>query len=347
MIHLEWPWALWALPLPWLVMRWLPPAPANEGSALRVPFLDEVLALDAGFGERKASQRRWLKMAPWLAWLLLVLAATQPQWLGEPVALPVSGRDLMLAVDVSGSMASEDFMLDGHSANRLQVVKAAAKTFIERREGDRLGLILFGSQAYQQTPLTFDRDTVATLLNEAVVGLAGKETAIGDAIGLALKRLRAADAKDRVLILLTDGANTAGEVAPRQAAKLAAAEGLRIYTIGLGAKAMRQDTFFGSRIINPSADLDEATLKDIAEITGGRYFRATDTDSLESIYQELDRLEPATRDTEYFRPHQSLFVWPLALALVISVFLAARRLPWWIKARVSDDESQLKGGVSR
>lgn len=120
MIHLEWPWALWALPLPWLVMRWLPPAPANEGSALRVPFLDEVLALDAGFGERKASRRRWLKMAPWLAWLLLVLAATQPQWLGEPVALPVSGRDLLLAVDVSGSMALEDFMLDGHSANRLQ-----------------------------------------------------------------------------------------------------------------------------------------------------------------------------------------------------------------------------------
>ncbi|MGB5064067.1 MAG: VWA domain-containing protein [Candidatus Competibacter sp.] len=347
MIHLEWPWALLALPLPWLVIRWLPPAPANEGPALRVPFLEEVLALGEGSSERKSLQHRWMKMAPWLAWLLLVLAATQPQWLGKPVALPVSGRDLLLAVDVSGSMAAEDFILDGQAATRLQVVKAAAKTFIERREGDRLGLILFGSQAYQQTPLTFDRDTVATLLNEAVVGLAGKETAIGDAIGLALKRLRAADAKDRVLILLTDGANTAGEVAPRQAAKLAAAEGLRIYTIGLGAKAMRQDTFFGSRIINPSADLDEATLKDIAEITGGRYFRATDTDSLESIYQELDRLEPTTRDTEYFRPHQSLFVWPLALALVISVFLAARRLPWWIKARVSDDESQLKGGVSR
>ena len=140
-------------------------------------------------------QRRWLKSAPWLAWLLLVLAATQPQWLGEPVALPVSGRDLLLAVDISGSMAAEDFILDGRPANRLQVVKAAASTFIEQRKGDRLGLILFGSQAYQQTPLTFDRDTVATLLNEAVVGLAGKETAIGDAIGLALKRLRAADAR--------------------------------------------------------------------------------------------------------------------------------------------------------
>jgi Ca-activated chloride channel family protein len=305
------------------------------------------LALGNGHGQRNSLQRRWLKSAPWLAWLLLVLAATQPQWLGEPVALPVSGRDLLLAVDISGSMAAEDFILDGRPANRLQVVKAAASTFIEQRKGDRLGLILFGSQAYQQTPLTFDRDTVATLLNEAVVGLAGKETAIGDAIGLALKRLRAADARDRVLILLTDGANTTGEVEPRQAAKLAAAEGLRIYTIGLGAKPMRQETFFGPRIINPSADLDEGTLKDIAEITGGRYFRATDTASLESIYQELDRLEPAARDTEYFRPHQSLFIWPLGLALVISIVLAASRLSWWSKLRVSDVESQPSTGVSR
>ena len=328
MIHLAWPWALLALPLPWLVMRGLPPAPVNDGPALRVPFLEEVLALGNEPSQRKSLQRRWLKMAPWLAWLLLVFAATQPQWLGEPVALPVSGRDLLMAVDISGSMASEDFMLDGHAANRLQVVKAAARTFIERRAGDRLGLILFGSQAYRQTPLTFDRNTVATLLNEAVIGLAGEKTAIGDAIGLALKRLRAAGTKDRVLILLTDGANTAGEVAPRQAAELAAKEGLRIYTIGLGAKPMRRDTFFGPQVINPSADLDEATLKAIAEITGGRYFRATDTESLESIYQELDRLEPTTHDTEYFRPHQSLFIWPLSLALVISILLAARRLSW-------------------
>ena len=348
MIHLAWPWALLALPLPWLVMRGLPPAPVNDGPALRVPFLEEVLALGNEPSQRKSLQRRWLKMAPWLAWLLLVFAATQPQWLGEPVALPVSGRDLLMAVDISGSMASEDFMLDGHAANRLQVVKAAARTFIERRAGDRLGLILFGSQAYRQTPLTFDRNTVATLLNEAVIGLAGEKTAIGDAIGLALKRLRAAGTKDRILILLTDGANTAGEVAPRQAAELAAKEGLRIYTIGLGAKPMRRDTFFGPQVINPSADLDEATLKAIAEITGGRYFRATDTESLESIYQELDRLEPTTRDTEYFRPHQSLFIWPLSLALVISILLAARRLSWWPQVRVNDiAASPTRSGVSQ
>lgn len=305
------------------------------------------MALGDGHGQRNFLQHRWLKSAPWLVWLLLVLAATQPQWLGEPVALPVSGRDLMLAVDLSGSMELEDFILDGRPANRLQVVKAAASTFIERRVGDRLGLILFGSQAYLQTPLTFDRDTVATLLNEAVVKLAGERTAIGDAIGLALKRLRAADARDRVLILLTDGVSNAGEVEPRQAAKLAAAEGLRIYTIGLGAKPMRQETFFGPRIINPSADLDEGTLKDIAAITGGRYFRATDTASLESIYQELDRLEPAARDTEYFRPHQSLFIWPLGLALAISIILAASRLSWWRKTPGSGVESQTNVGVSR
>ena len=335
MMHLVWPWALAALPLPWLVMRGLPPAPANDGPALRVPFLQEVLALSDEQHQRKSAHRRWLKIAPWLAWLLLVFAATQPQWLGKPVALPLSGRDLLMAVDISGSMASKDFMLGERVANRLQVVKAAAKTFIERRTSDRLGLILFGTQAYLQTPLTFDRNTVATLLNEAVIGLAGEQTAIGDAIGLALKRLRAADTKDRVLILLTDGANTAGEVAPRQAAELAAKEGLRIYTIGLGAKPMRQETILGPRIINPSADLDEATLKTVAEITGGRYFRATDTESLEAIYQELDRLEPTTRDTEYFRPHQSLFIWPLGLALLISILLAAGRLSWWPKPRVN------------
>ncbi|MBE2293388.1 MAG: VWA domain-containing protein [Phycisphaerales bacterium] len=346
MIHLAWPWALAALPLPWLVMRGLPPAPANNGPALRVPFLQEVLALGDEQNQRKSMQRRWLKIAPWLAWLLLVFAATQPQWLGKPVALPLSGRDLLMAVDVSGSMAAKDFMLDQRVANRLQVVKAAAKTFIERRTGDRLGLILFGTQAYLQTPLTFDRNTVATLLNEAVIGLAGEQTAIGDAIGLALKRLQAADTKDRVLILLTDGANTAGEVAPRQAAELAAKEGLRIYTIGLGAKPMRQETFFGPRIINPAADLDEATLKEVAEITGGRYFRATDTASLEAIYQELDRLEPAARDTEYFRPHQSLFIWPLGLALLISILLAAGRLSWWPKLRVNAMTDPTRNGVN-
>ncbi|MCP5197080.1 MAG: VWA domain-containing protein [Gammaproteobacteria bacterium] len=328
MIHLEWPWVLLALPLPWLVMHGLPPAPSAGESALRVPFMEEVLALHTAATQRKTRQRRWSLAALWLAWLLLTLAAARPQWLGEPVNLPMSGRDLLLAVDLSGSMAQEDFILNGHPANRLQVVKAAARNFIEQRVGDRLGLILFGAQAYLQTPLTFDRNAVATLLNEAVVGLAGKETAIGDAIGLALKRLRDSAVQDRVLILLTDGANTAGEVAPRQAAKLAAEQGMRIYTIGLGAKPMRRDTFLGPQIINPSADLDEATLQTVAELTGGRYFRATDLASLEAIYQELDQLEPVTKDTEYFRPRQSLFVWPLSFALLISVLFAVHRLSW-------------------
>lgn len=346
MIHLAWPWALLALPLPWLAMRGLPPAPSSGGSALQIPFLEEILALHSETDGRRMRRQRWTSVASWLTWLLLVLAAAQPQWLGEPVSLPTSGRDLLLAVDLSGSMAQEDFMLNGQPANRLQVVKAAAQDFIERRTGDRLGLILFGAQAYLQTPLTFDRDAVATLLNESVVGLAGKETAIGDAIGLALKRLRDSNVQDRVLILLTDGTNTAGEVTPRQAAKLAAEHGMRIYTIGLGAKPMRRDTFFGPQIINPSADLDEATLQAVAKMTGGRYFRATDLTSLEAIYQELDQLEPVARDTEYFRPRQSLFVWPLSFALLISALLAARRLYWPVIAHTREARAA-RVGVSR
>ncbi|MCB1776757.1 MAG: VWA domain-containing protein, partial [Candidatus Competibacteraceae bacterium] len=215
-----------------------------------------------------------------------------------------------------------------------------------QRTGDRLGLILFGAQAYLQAPLTFDRNVVATLLNESIVGLAGKETAIGDAIGLALKRLRDSHVRERVLILLTDGTNTAGEVMPRQAAKLAAEHSMRIYTIGLGAKPMRRDTFLGPQIINPSADLDEATLRDIAKITGGRYFRATDLASLKAIYQELDQLEPVARDAEYFRPRQSLFVWPLSCALLLSVLLVAHRLYGPVIARAREERVTTRAGAS-
>jgi Ca-activated chloride channel family protein len=234
----------------------------------------------------------------------------------------------MLAVDLSGSMDIEDFVVDGEVSNRLEAVKRVASAFIQRRSGDRIGLILFGEQAYLQVPLTFDRKTVESLLNEAAIGLAGDKTAIGDAIGLAIKRLRDNPADQRVLILLSDGANTAGQVQPLKAAELAAREGLKIHTIGVGADEMLVRDFFGTRRVNPSEDLDEATMTAIAETTGGRYFRARNSEELDQIYALLDRIEPASRDARYFRPRNELYPWPLGFALLAgmgALWLRGRR----------------------
>ena len=290
-------------------------------SALRVPF---YRLLSTERPEAAPAPRRWLLWLALLAWLLLVLAAARPQWLGAPVPLPMAGRDLMLAVDISGSMTEEDMVIGGRVVDRLTAVKAVAGDFIERREGDRVGLILFGQQAYVQTPLTFDRTTARTLLFEAAVGLAGRDTAIGDAIGLALKRLRDQPSEERVLVLLTDGTNTAGSIAPLKAAELAAAAGVRIYTIGVGADPRAGFGAFGlSMGRNP---IDEATLSAIAEQTGGRAFRARDVQELQAIYGLLDELEPVESDQQTFRPVGELFAWPLSLALLLSALVAAGRV---------------------
>jgi Ca-activated chloride channel family protein len=222
-------------------------------------------------------------------------------------------------------MEAKDFELNGQAVDRLTATKAVAGEFIQRREGDRLGLILFGENAYLQTPLTFDRQTVHTLLLESVIGLAGKKTAIGDAIGLAVKRLRDNASESRVLILLTDGANTAGEITPSRAAELSASAGLKIYTIGVGADEMVVRSLFGQRLVNPSQDLDEETLRDIAQKTGGRYFRARNTAELEQIYKLLDELEPVEIEALSFRPTEALFYWPLAAALLMALGLIVAR----------------------
>lgn len=210
----------------------------------------------------------------------------------------------------------------GETINRLVTVKKVVGDFVQRRESDRLGLILFGTRAYLQAPLTFDRTTVDRLLQEAQLGFAGEKTAIGDAIALSVKRLRDRPQESRVLILLTDGANTAGEIQPLKAAELAAQSQVKIYTIGIGADEMIKPglfgTGFGARRINPSADLDEDTLRTIASSTGGQYFRARSLQDLQQIYAVLDTLEPSEQDSEVFRPTKSLFYWPLSLAFAIS-----------------------------
>ena len=319
MIGFEWPWLILLLPLPYVIYRYARPYGATMNSALRVPFLDDFAEAEP---DARSKTRTWPLWVALLAWFLLVVSAMRPQWLGELVEVPVTGRELMLAVDLSGSMDQQDFVRTGRRIDRLTATKLVAGDFIERRVGDRVGLILFGEQAYLQAPLTFDRTTVRTLLSEAVIGLAGKATAIGDAIGLAVKRLRERDESQRVLVLLTDGANTAGVVDPVSAAELARREGLKIYTIGIGATEITERSLFGTRKLNPSADLDEAALKEIARLTGGAYFRARDLGELEEIYALIDELEPIEQDPKKFRPRKTLYYWPLGAALLLGALLA-------------------------
>ncbi len=312
MIHFEWPWMAVLLPLPLIVYALRRPA-EPRGSALYLPF---VAGLQES-GGAKAVQGRWRRVLYAVIWILLLTAAMRPQWLGAPVPAPTSGRGVLLAVDVSGSMAIQD-MAGGQS--RLQVVQEVAGRFIDERHGDRIGLILFGTRPYLQAPLTADLETVHRFLDDAVVGVAGTETAIGDAIGLAIKRLRAQDSSGQslektVMILLTDGQNDAGVMTPLEAAHMAGETGLRIYTIGVGAAP-------GSGLYGLSAgntDLDEGTLRTIAEATGGEYFRATDATALEQVYERIDALEPTTGREQWLRPRDEWFTWPLAAALLLSI----------------------------
>lgn len=323
MIEWVWPWAFALLPLP-LVVRLLWSSVQREQAALTVPHVATFRSAEVSPGGVRSKHIAWRILVLCLAWTALVVATGRPQWTGEPVTLPTSGRDLMLAVDISGSMGTEDLQLKGQIVNRLTVVKNVVSQFVVAREGDRVGLILFGTNAYMQAPLTFDLATVNRLLIEAPVGIAGGKTAIGDAIGLAVKRLRQRPDGDRVLILLTDGANNVGEVAPVKAAELATQEDIRIYTIGVGADEMRLPSIFGvfgSRVVNPSAELDEDTLTAIAEATGGRYFRAQNTAKLVEIYEIIDAMEPIEQDAETYRPTAALYHWPLAGGWLIIMFL--------------------------
>ncbi|MEM1111183.1 MAG: VWA domain-containing protein [Pseudomonadota bacterium] len=330
MIEWLWPWILLLMPLPLLVRLLLSPAEQRD-TALRAPFFEQWQQLDTAQSSSGIGKARFSWMLLWLLWLALLLAAARPIWVGEPLELPNSGRDLMLAVDISGSMRIEDMRLGSAPARRIDAVKQVGADFIERRRGDRLGLVLFGSNAYVQSPLSFDTSTVGRFLDEAQIGFAGQETAIGDAIGLAVKRLRERPAESRVLILLTDGQDTASEVRPIEAAKLASQLDIRIYTIGIGADEMTVPglfgSSFGSRQVNPSRDLDERSLQGIAELTGGQYFRARNPEELASIYELVDQLEPVEQEAALYRPRQALGYIPLLAAVAISFLLALR---YWL-----------------
>ena len=346
-------WVLLVLPLPLLVYFKVKPVKQRMAAAT-VPFYTHLVSMQQhSHTQRYHSTAKLLLLA--LIWSLVVVAAARPQWVGKPQALPTSGRDLLLAVDISDSMNEQDMQIGGQAVSRIAVVKHVVSEFIKRRKGDRIGLVLFGSEAYLQAPLTFDTTTVSQFLQEAQLGFAGPQTAIGDAIGLSVKRFQnhqktsnTASSKNNnhVIVLLTDGANTSGEVEPLQAAKLAQQTQTKIYTIGMGADEMVVRGFFGPRRVNPSASLDEETLTQIANTTNGKYFRARDTKELDTIYTLLDALEPIVQDEQWLRPTTSLFLWPLAAALLIGLLWCLYVLLPQCLASVMTVKSQIKTSTS-
>ncbi|PIP81364.1 MAG: BatB protein [Gammaproteobacteria bacterium CG22_combo_CG10-13_8_21_14_all_40_8] len=318
MITLNEPWVLLLIPLPIIVRYTLSKTSQTQQNALLTPFFQQWSQQTSSL-EEMASTRLPLLLAS-ICWLLLVLSAANPLWIGDPIVQPREGREIMLAMDISGSMEERDMITSKGNYRRIDVVKAVLSDFASRRENDKLGLILFGQQAFLQTPLTFDHQTIQKMLDEAIIGLAGANaTAIGDAIGLVVKRFQSRKAKDKVLILLTDGVNNTGLVTPDKAAELAASQGIKIYTIGVGAGEMQVSSIFGTRTVNPSADLDEVSLKYIAKTTGGRYFRAKDPKELQQIYQLIDKLEPITSKSITIRPQKSLFYWSLFAAIILAL----------------------------
>ena len=324
-LNIQWamPWAFLLLPLPLLMRRLAPYREAQ--SAVRVPFFERLLEASQARRERGAmipDRRRSQRILVVLMWLALVVAVAKPQWVGDPVELQKAGRDLMIAVDLSGSMETEDFTNEnGDQVDRLVAVKSVLKRLADERPGDRLGLIVFGNQAFLQSPFTEDHKTWSTLLDETRIRMAGPSTALGDAVGLAIKLFRDADTENRMLLVLTDGNDTGSMVPPIDAARVAASEQIRIYPIAVG---------------DPSAvgeeAIDKDTLSRMADVTGGQAFEALDRKQLDDIFQLLDALEPSVFESVTFRPQVDLHWLPLTTIVFIYITL---RLIFALAARSS------------
>ncbi|WP_375748724.1 VWA domain-containing protein [Vibrio sp. HN007] len=318
MIQFEfvWWWMFFLLPLPVLVYLFAPSE--KESASIHLPYIPEG-------GSASAPSNLVLKILASILWVALITAAARPVYFGEPVENHPKHRDLMLVVDLSGSMQIEDMESEGDYVDRLTAVKQVLTDFIGKRQGDRLGLILFGDNAYLQTPLTMDRQTITTQLNRTVLGLVGEKTALGEGIGLATKTFVDSDAPQRVMVLLSDGANTAGVLEPIEAAQIAKKYNTTIYTVGVGAGQMQVKEFFFTRNVNTAKDLDEATLTKVAEMTGGKYFRARNQDELQNIYDTINELEPISESSEVWRPQSEWFKYPLGLALILWVIITIMR----------------------
>lgn len=319
MMELEWPWVLLLLPLPLLLRRYsATAAPETTAEAIEIPRMMET-ALDSlpVMRGRSLSIRQLLAC---LAWLCLLLAIAQPTRPGNASVQPVSGRALALAIDISGSMERQDFVLDGEAVTRLALAKQITGDFIARRQGDRLSLILFARQAFIASPLTFDLEALRHFLNVAEVGMAGRSTAIGDALGLAMQSLRHDPAPNKAIILLSDGTNNAGSVEPESAAALADSLNMRIHTIALGSLDGERSGYRTAQ----SADLDEATLQAVASAATGHFFRASDSDTLTEVYAVIDELERAEVEAPPVVLREDLAHWPMLMLLVCLLMLCQR-----------------------
>ena len=313
MFEFAWPWLLALLPMPLLIWWALPPYRARQAS-VQVPFFDRLAAATGQTPQQGAVvlQRRAVQMIfAMVIWTLIVAALARPQWVSDPLTHEIAARDLILAVDISGSMDQRDFRApDGTMLTRLDGVKRVIKDFIARRHGDRIALILFGTKAYVQVPFTQDLQTAQQLLEQTQVGMAGQQTALGDTIGLAIKTLETSTAKQKLLILLTDGNDTASRVPPEHAADIARQNGVVIYTIGVGDPAASGEN-----------RVDLSVLQNMASTTQGRFFRAEDGAQLAAIYADIDKLAPAKLDTQSWRPKLPLFQWPLGAAVILALAL--------------------------
>ena len=315
MIQFAWPWIFLLAPLPLLLRVTV----RQRAYALRLPP-DLELALNTTETRHAGLFNRRL-MLVWLAWFLLLLALAQPWIPGNSTVQPVSGRALALAVDVSASMERKDFSLDGEQSDRLSIVKRVAHEFVTARKGDRMSLVLYGKTAFIASPLTFDLHAIGSILDSAGIGMAGNSTAIGDAIGLAIRTLRNDPATNKAIVLLSDGTDNAGSVKPESAAELARSMNIRIHTIALGS----EDGQVSGYATAQSADLDEATLKSVADIAGGEFFRARTSDDLQSVYTAIDQLETADVEAPPVILKHDLHSWPLFALLILLIIMTLIR----------------------
>ena len=315
MYSLSYPWLLLLVLVP-PVLRRLLPAYREARPALAVPWfrrMADLLGQTPARGAEVARAGRLELLFLWLLWALLVVAIARPQYLEPPVSRTLPTRDLMLLVDLSGSMETADFNnAAGETVDRLTAVKEVLDEFLTRREGDRVGLIVFGNAAFTQVPFTQDLEAARILLEETRVRMAGPRTAFGDAIGLAITLFEESEVEDRVVIALTDGNDTGSRVPPAEAARIAEDRGISIHVIGVGDPAAVGEE-----------KLDEEALRTVATTTGGRYFHAADRDELQEIYAELDRIGTREVETATYRPRRDLFHWPLAVFLVLSLLVHA------------------------
>ena len=313
MFEFKLPWLLFLIFLPLMTTLILPKTNNQKGAALKVPFFN-FLVEKFGSNSKSDKNNLFARLLAFMCWILLVIAASGPMYVSKPIPIPTEGRSIMMAIDLSGSMREQDMVVNGVAYSRFDVVKAIASQFIDDRKGDRVGLILFGSKAYLRSPLTPDVGTVAQLLEKAIPGLAGEQTAIGDSIGLAIKNLIESPKENRVLILMTDGRNNAGNINPIKAAEMAKISDIRIYTIGLGNNSQN--------IWSQNNGPDNKTLKEIADMTGGKFFYAGNVEQLKQVYQSLDQLETSKDKPQYYRTSLQLYPYPLALALIITFLMA-------------------------